>query len=99
VRVVAEFAEHPGAEDESQSGLGQVDLSVRVAAKIRLHLALQGLDLFVEGGDRSRVCDALQEDGRRKAGPGSAGFGRRPPWKGLSALHAAASLRDPDEDY
>jgi hypothetical protein len=29
--------------------LGQVDLSVRVAAKIRLHLPLQGLDLLVQG--------------------------------------------------
>jgi hypothetical protein len=33
VRVVAEFAEDPGAEDGSQAGLGQVDLSVRVTAK------------------------------------------------------------------
>src|SRR4030081_3562316 len=28
VRVVAEFAEHPGAEDGSHAGLGPVDLSV-----------------------------------------------------------------------
>ena len=33
-RVVAELAEHPGAEDGCQAGLGQVDLSVRVPAKI-----------------------------------------------------------------
>jgi hypothetical protein len=33
VRVVAEFCEHPGTEDWSQAGLGQVDLSVRVLAK------------------------------------------------------------------
>ena len=51
VRVVAELAEHPGAEDGSQAGLGQVDLSVRVLAKIRLHLPLQDLDLLVQGGD------------------------------------------------
>src|ERR1019366_1552162 len=51
VRVVAEFAEDPGAEDGSQAGLGQVDLSVRVAAKIRLHLPLQGFDLLVQDGD------------------------------------------------
>src|ERR1019366_1187266 len=31
VGVVAEFAEDSGAEDGSQAGLGQVDLSVRVA--------------------------------------------------------------------
>jgi hypothetical protein len=49
VRVVAEFAEDPGAEDGSHAVLGQVDLSVRVAAKIRLHLPLQGLDLLVQG--------------------------------------------------
>src|SRR5271165_6005647 len=41
VRVVAELAEDPGAEDGSQAGLGPVDLSVRVPAKIRLHLPLQ----------------------------------------------------------
>src|SRR5579859_2059877 len=51
VRVVAELAEDPGAEDESQAGLGQVDLSVRVTAKNRLHLALQRLDLLVQDGD------------------------------------------------
>src|SRR5689334_22270970 len=32
VRVVAEFAEDPGAEDGSQAGLGPVDLSVRLPA-------------------------------------------------------------------
>src|SRR2546427_7232470 len=32
--VVAEFAEHPGAEDGCQAGLGLVDLSVRVPAKM-----------------------------------------------------------------
>src|SRR5215218_8116091 len=30
VVVVAELCEHPGAEDRSQTGLGQYDLSVRV---------------------------------------------------------------------
>jgi hypothetical protein len=54
VRVVAEFAEDPGAEDGSQAGLGPVDLSVRVTAKIRFHLALQRLDLLVEYRDH---CD------------------------------------------
>ena len=49
--VEVELAEDPGAEDQSQAGLGQVDLSVRVAAKIRLHLPLQGRDLLVEDGD------------------------------------------------
>jgi hypothetical protein len=40
VRVVAELAEYPGAEDLAQSGLGQVDLSVRVPPKMLLHLPL-----------------------------------------------------------
>jgi hypothetical protein len=48
VRVVAEFAEQPGTQDGSQAGLGQVDLSVRVLAKIRLHLPLQDLDLLIQ---------------------------------------------------
>src|SRR6266404_6144799 len=51
VRVVAELAEHPGAQDGAHAGLGPVDLSVRVPAKIFLHLPLQDLDLLVEGGD------------------------------------------------
>src|SRR5260370_41767286 len=43
VRVVAELAEHPGAEDGAYPGLGQVDLSVRGLPKMLLHLPLQGL--------------------------------------------------------
>ena len=34
MRVIAELCEHPGAENGSQSGLGQDDLSVRVPAKM-----------------------------------------------------------------
>ena len=41
--VVTELGEHPGAEDRTQSGLGQDDLSVRVPAKMGLHLPLQDL--------------------------------------------------------
>src|SRR6202167_113188 len=52
VRVVAELAEYPGAEDGTDAGLGPVDLSVRVLAKMCLHLPLQGLDLLIEDGDR-----------------------------------------------
>src|SRR5215469_7659906 len=54
VRVVAELAEHPGTGDRAQAGLGPVDLSVRVPAKMRLHLPLQSLDLLVESDDH---CD------------------------------------------
>ena len=38
VRVVAEFAEHPGTRNCAHAGLGQVDLSVRVLAKMLPHL-------------------------------------------------------------
>src|SRR5215472_6011412 len=37
VRVVAEVSEHPGAEYGAHAGLGQVDLSVRVTAKMFPH--------------------------------------------------------------
>src|SRR5213080_798192 len=40
-RVVAELAEHPGTEDRAHPRLGQVDLSVRVPAKMLPHLTLQ----------------------------------------------------------
>jgi hypothetical protein len=52
MRVVAEFAGHPGAGDGTHAGLGQVNLSIKVLARMRLHLPLQGLDLLVEGGDQ-----------------------------------------------
>jgi len=42
-RGVAELCEHPGAEDDADTGLAEVDPSVRVLAKMRLDLALQGL--------------------------------------------------------
>ena len=45
---VAEFGEHPGAEDGPMPGWERYDLSVRVPAKMRLDLPLQGLDLLVE---------------------------------------------------
>src|ERR1035437_6050855 len=35
-RVVAELGEHPGAQDGPQSGLAEVDLSVRVLTKTGL---------------------------------------------------------------
>jgi hypothetical protein len=37
--VVAELGQHPGAEHDAQAGLAEVDLSVRVLAKMRLDLA------------------------------------------------------------
>src|ERR1035437_1430153 len=48
--VIAELAEDPGAENRPDSGLGQVDLSVRVPAKMYPHLLFEAFDLLVEGG-------------------------------------------------
>ena len=81
VGVVAELGEHPGAEDRSQAGLGQVDLSVRVPAKMRLHLPLQGLDLLVEGGDH-------RDQGPDRGGVGGGDGGR------LAQLRAAQRRLD-----
>jgi hypothetical protein len=52
---VAELGQHPGAEDRTQSRLGQDDLSGRVLAKMCLHLLGHGRDLLVQHGqDRDR---------------------------------------------
>ena len=65
MRVVAELGQHPGAEDRSQAGLGQDDLSVRVLTEMRVHLPLQHLDLLAEGADhRDQRAD------HRRAGSG-----------------------------
>jgi hypothetical protein len=65
---VTKFGQHPGAEDRAHPGLRQDDLSVRVPAKMLLHLPLQDVDLFVEhakhrddrsSGSRVRVGDDL----------------------------------------
>jgi hypothetical protein len=79
VRVVAEFAEHPGAEDGTEAGLGPVDLSVRVRAKMGLHLPLQDRDLLVQGRDH--------RDQRSRGG--GVGGGRR-----LAQLLAAQRRED-----
>ena len=81
MRVVAELAEHPGAEDRSQPGLGAEDLSVRVPAKIRLHLLLQDADLLVQGDDH-------RDQGPDGGGVGG-GQGRR-----LAQLLAAQRSQD-----
>jgi hypothetical protein len=41
--VVAELGKHPGAEHDAKAGLAQIDLSVRVLAKMRLDLAFHVL--------------------------------------------------------
>lgn len=50
ISVVTELCEHPGAEDGAQAGLGQVDLSVRVLAQMRIDLLGHGGDLGLQGG-------------------------------------------------
>ena len=42
---VAELCEHPGAQDGPQSGLAEVDLSVRLLTKTGLDWSFQGGDL------------------------------------------------------
>ncbi len=75
------LAGHPGAEDGAHAGLGPVDLSVRVPAKIFLHLPLQGFDLLVQGGDH--------RDERPGGGSVGGGEGRR-----LAQLLAAQRRQD-----
>jgi hypothetical protein len=48
--VVTELGKHPGAEHDAQAELAEVDLSVRVLAKMRLDLLLHSLDFGVEAG-------------------------------------------------
>jgi hypothetical protein len=50
VLVIAELAEHPGAEHGAEAGLAEVDLSVRVLGKICVYLFLQFADLGAEHG-------------------------------------------------
>ena len=51
MRVVAGFAEHPGAEDGSQVGWDRYISASGCWPKMRLHLPLEDFDLLVEGGD------------------------------------------------
>jgi hypothetical protein len=50
--VVAELAEHSGAEDLAQAGLAAVDLGVTVLLEQVRHLPVQLRDLGVERGDQ-----------------------------------------------
>ena len=51
VRVVPELREHPGAEDDTESGQTEVDASVRVLLKTVCQGGLQLVDLGVQRGD------------------------------------------------
>jgi hypothetical protein len=62
--------EGAGAGRGSHAGLRQGDLSVRVPAKMVLHLPLQGLDLFVQRGDqRDQGPGRARVGGRQGLGP------------------------------
>lgn len=82
VRVVSELGEHPGAQDRPEPGLAQVDLSVRVPAKTRLHLAPERPDLGDQGVD-----DGDQRAHRRGVGAHHAGMGLQL-WGAQSGLDA-----------
>ena len=51
VRVVPELTEHPGAEDDTESWQGAVDVGVRVCLKMCRQLSLEVGDLAVQFGD------------------------------------------------
>lgn len=72
--VITELGEHPGAEHDTEAGLAEVDLSVRVLAKMGADLRqqyaekLHVLTRLYETGDSTRVRDLvdlvlLAEDG------------------------------------
>src|SRR5271156_3528453 len=60
VRVVPELTEHPGAENDTESWQGEVDVGVRVCLKMLGQRDLELGDLAVE----------LDDDGDRGAGGG-----------------------------
>ncbi len=84
----------------SRAGLGRVDLSVRVAARIRLRLPLQGSGLLVQDGDRrDEGADgdgAGGGDGRRLARLGAAqrGAGMTGALPGMSRRRARLRAAD-----
>ena len=51
VRVVPELTEHPGAEDDTKSWQGEVDVGVRVCLKMCRQFGFEVADLAVEFGD------------------------------------------------
>src|ERR1700722_7278649 len=51
VRVVPELTEHPGAEDDTKSWQGEVDVGVRVCLKMCGQFGLEFADLAVELDD------------------------------------------------
>jgi len=65
--VLAELREHPGAQDGPQSGLAEVDLSVRVLTKTGLDLPFQGCDLLIGRRDQGgQGADSRAVGGRDK---------------------------------
>ena len=80
VRVVPELTEHPGAEHDTESWRGEVDVGVRVCLKMCRQLCFEVSDLTVEfgddadcgaagGGDRGRGGELLGAQ-RKSVAPG-----------------------------
>jgi hypothetical protein len=67
VRVVPEFTEHPGAEHDTESWQGEVDVGVRVCLKMCRQLCFEVSDLTVEFGDDAD-CGAAGGGDRGRGG-------------------------------
>ncbi len=63
MRVVSELGEHPAGEDHPESGLAQIDLTVRVLPKMGINLGLERRDFGIECAD-DRDQGALVSTGR-----------------------------------
>lgn len=62
MRGVSELGQHPGTEYRAQTGVAEVDLSVRVLAKRLLYLFLECQDLgshFTDDGHQCLCCAAI----------------------------------------
>jgi len=67
VRVVPELTEHPGAEHDTESWRGEVDVGVRVCLKMCRQLCFEVSDLTVEFGDDAD-CGAAGGGDRGRGG-------------------------------
>src|SRR4051794_33515165 len=71
VRVVPELAKHPGAEDDTKSWQGAVDVGVRVCLKMCREFGFELADLAIEfGDDADRSAGAGPERGSERGGCG-----------------------------
>ena len=71
VRVVPELTEHPGAEHDTESWLGEVDVGVRVCLKMCRQFGLEVADLTVQfDDDADRGAGGRGECGGDRGGRG-----------------------------